>query len=510
MPAQSPLNLAAVDLGSNSFHMVLAVETPEGFKLLDRLREGVRLAEGITAEGGLRAEVEARALACLGRFGQRLRGLNRERVRVVGTNTLRVAGQARDFLAAAEKALGFPIEIISGREEGRLIYLGVAHSLGLKPDAKRLVVDIGGGSTEVMVGQGSLPLEVESFHLGCVSSSRQFFPDAQISPSSLQALEDQVRVTVEPFLPQLRSPGWDEAVGASGTVRAIQRVLEANDFGPVITRPGMDWLRARLLALKRFERFADLKGLKPDRIPVLAGGFAILNALMSLLALHDMAAADGALREGVLLDLIGRIHHEDARESSIRQLQTRFRANASRAETVIRTARGFFEDVQAAWKLKGNHWDWLRWAIMTHDIGLDIAHSGYHRHGEYILRHADLPGFSKREQDILARLVRLQRKLMPALDGEAFAGLPAPEALTLQRLAVLLRLSLLFHRGQLALPAQARLLAKGKRQILLILPENWLVHLPLLEADLAEERTLLHPHFQLRWQASVSPDELSS
>lgn len=498
---QSPLNLAAVDLGSNSFHMVLAVETPEGFKLLDRLREGVRLAEGITPGGGLNAEVAARALACLARFGQRLHGLKRERVRVVGTNTLRVAAQARDFLEAAEKALGFPIEIISGREEGRLIYMGVAHSLGLKPEARRLVVDIGGGSTEVMTGRGSLPSEVESFQLGCVSSTRQYFPTGQVSSAALTALEDRVRVTVEPFLSRLRAAGWDEAVGASGTVRAIQRVLEANEFGPLITRPGLDWLRERLLALKHFDRLASIKGLKADRVPVLAGGFAILNGIMTVLDLDCMAAADGALREGVLLDLIGRIHHEDIRETSIRQLQLRFHANAARAEAVMRTARGFFEDVQAAWKLGSDQWDWLRWAIMAHDIGLDIAHSGYHRHSEYILRHADLPGFSKREQDILARLVRLQRKPMPALDNEVFAGLSTAEALMVQRLALLLRLSLLFHRGQLSLPHPSHLQAKGKRQLLLLLPDNWLEHLPLLAADLEQEKGLLAPHFQLRWQA---------
>ena len=271
--------LAAVDLGSNSFHMVIAEEVGSELRLLDRLREGVRLAEGLRPDGGLRSEVADRAIDCLQRFGQRLRSVPRDRIRVIGTNTLRMLRDADDFLAKIETALGVPVEIVAGREEARLIYLGVAHSLALAPEERRLVVDIGGGSTEIIAGRGFSPGIRESLHFGCVRSTQEYFPDEKISRDAYAALQRRVRLALEPVLGEYRRFGWDQAVGSSGTIKAIARILQENGRGPRITAVGLRWLQEELLSLGSFRALSRLAGLKGDRVPVFPGGLAILSAV---------------------------------------------------------------------------------------------------------------------------------------------------------------------------------------------------------------------------------------
>ncbi len=490
--------LAAVDLGSNSFHMVVAEEGSTGLRLLDRLREGVRLAEGLRSDGGLDPEVQQRALACLARFGQRLQGIPPERVRVIGTNTLRDASAAQGFLQAVEQTLGYPVEIVSGREEARLVYLGVAHSLAVDADERRLVVDIGGGSTELVAGRGFLPAIMESLHFGCVASTRAHFPDGRILPMDLARLEKRVRVALEPVLGEYLAHGWEQVVGSSGTVKAIARILAENNQGPRITMAGLRWLRARVLRAGSVEALLQIKGMKNDRAAVFPGGVGILYAIFEALQLKEMRFSDGALREGAIYELLGRIHQEDTRESSILNLQKRFHSHVGRNERVRRQAMEFFANCADAWKLSAWHGQCLAWAALTHDIGLDIAHSGFHKHGEYIWRNADIPGFSRREQGVVAALLRAQRKRLPSLPQLAGMGVIAEDIVAVQRLAVLLRLAILFHHGADPLPFSPRLRSMGET-ITLLLPNDWQGRMPLLAADLEREQGLLDPDFSLQW-----------
>ncbi|MHB1480230.1 MAG: Ppx/GppA phosphatase family protein [Acidithiobacillus ferrooxidans] len=490
--------LAAVDLGSNSFHMVVAEEIGSDIRLHDRLREGVRLAEGLRDDGSLDPEVEKRALDCLARFGQRLRGIRPERVRVIGTNTLRQASATEGFVRAIENTLGYPLEIVAGREEARLVYLGVAHSLAVDARERRLVVDIGGGSTELIAGQGFIPDLRESLHFGCVASTRAYFPDEQIAAPACERLEKRVRMAVEPMLEDFASHGWDQAVGSSGTIKSIGRILAEGGQGPRITRAGMHWLREQLMRLGSVRALTRLKGLKPDRAAVFPGGFIILFALFESLGLQEMRFSEGALREGAIYDLLGRIHQEDTREMSICSLQERFHSQVLRNQSVARWAERFFTSATGTWPLHGGHQQWLRWAALTHDIGLDIAHSGYHKHGEYVWRNADIAGFSRREQGVVAALLRAQRKRLPGLAQLRSLGVAAEDVVPLQQLAILLRLAILFHRGALPLVAPPDLTVTG-RHVVLHLPARWLTDMPLLAADLEQEQEWITPDFHLQW-----------
>ena len=490
--------LAAVDLGSNSFHMVVAEEIGSDIRLHDRLREGVRLAEGLRDDGSLDPEVEKRALDCLARFGQRLRGIRPERVRVIGTNTLRQASATDGFVRAIENTLGYPLEIVAGREEARLVYLGVAHSLAVDARERRLVVDIGGGSTELIAGQGFIPDLRESLHFGCVASTRAYFPDEQIAAPACERLEKRVRMAVEPMLEDFASHGWDQAVGSSGTIKSIGRILAEGGQGPRITRAGMHWLREQMMRLGSVRALTRLKGLKPDRAAVFPGGFIILFALFESLGLQEMRFSEGALREGAIYDLLGRIHQEDTREMSICSLQERFHSQVLRNQSVARWAERFFTSATGTWPLHEGHQQWLRWAALTHDIGLDIAHSGYHKHGEYVWRNADIAGFSRREQGVVAALLRAQRKRLPGLAQLRSLGVAAEDVVPLQQLAILLRLAILFHRGALPLVAPPDLTVTG-RHVVLHLPARWLTDMPLLAADLEQEQEWITPDFHLQW-----------
>lgn len=490
--------LAAVDLGSNSFHMVVAEEVGSDIRLHDRLREGVRLAEGLRDDGSLDPEVEKRALDCLARFGQRLRGIRPERVRVIGTNTLRQASAMEGFIRAIENTLGYPLEIVAGREEARLVYLGVAHSLAVDARERRLVVDIGGGSTELIAGQGFIPDLRESLHFGCVASTRAYFPDEQITAPACERLEKRVRMAVEPMLEDFASHGWDQAVGSSGTIKSIGRILAEGGQGPRITRAGLHWLREQMMRLGSVRALTRLKGLKPDRAAVFPGGFIILFALFESLGLQEMRFSEGALREGAIYDLLGRIHQEDTREMSICSLQERFHSQVLRNQSVARWAERFFTSATRAWPLHGGHQQWLHWAALTHDIGLDIAHSGFHKHGEYVWRNADIAGFSRREQGVVAALLRAQRKRLPGLAQLRSLGVAAEDVAPLQQLAILLRLAILFHRGALPLAAPPELTVTG-RHVVLHLPARWLTDMPLLAADLEQEQEWITPDFHLQW-----------
>jgi exopolyphosphatase / guanosine-5'-triphosphate,3'-diphosphate pyrophosphatase len=483
-PRRLPDVIAAVDLGSNSFHMIVARFAEGRLLVLDRMREMVRLAAGLSEDGRLSREATTRALACLQRFGQRLKDVEAHGVRVVGTNTLRKAHGKQAFLVRARAALGHPIEIISGIEEARLIYLGVAHTMPSEP-GRRLVVDIGGGSTELIIGEGYQPRFLESLYMGCVSLSLQHFPGGRFSEKRLRRAGVAARMELEPIENVYRQIGWDRAVGSSGTVRAVfEAIQEIDPAANAITRDGLDELIG-VLAAAGSVRAAGLAAISSERALVFAGGLAILNEVFDALGLKEMRVADGALREGLLYDMIGRFTAEDVRARTVRAMEMRFHVDEPQAARVESTAVDLLQQVAEAWGLEDPDAERaLRWAARLHEIGLDVSHSHYHKHGAYLLEHADLPGFTRGGQRLLAFLVGSHRR---KLSIERAVELVPPWDAKAPYLAVLLRLAFLLNRSRSgrALP-RLRLSVRG-RQLELRFPRGWLRAHPLTAADLAQE-----------------------
>jgi exopolyphosphatase/guanosine-5'-triphosphate,3'-diphosphate pyrophosphatase len=484
MPLQDGDLLAAIDLGSNSFHMVVARYVLGQLRTVDRIREMVRLAEGLDGNGGLAPDVRQRALECLSRFGQRLRDIPPQRVRAVATNTVRALAAPQTFLMPAETALGHAIEIVSGREEARLIYLGVAHAQPPKPDQLRLVIDIGGGSTECIIGSSFDALERESLQLGCVASTRRFFGDGKLTRKRWKDALTEVSAQFQQFSGIYRHLGWDEALGSSGTIKAIGDVCASMKLTKgAITAEALPQVRDRLLQARTLDAI-DLPGLSDERRPIIAGGLLVLEAAFDALALQRMAVSRAALREGVLHDMLGRGGADDPRDMSIAALMQRYGIDVAQAARVEATAMQLFDRVAYDWRLEPDDRLLLAWAARVHELGLAIAHSQYQVHGAYVLAHSDIAGFSQQEQRVLASLVRTHRR---GIGKSTFDAIPDRLLLATRRKAALLRLAVLLRRSHedVALP-DLRLLADGKRLSLQV-PRRWLDARPLLHADLAAE-----------------------
>lgn len=479
--------LAAVDLGSNSFHLQIGRVVGEQIYLLDSLREPVRLGGGLTRDRRLDRATQMRALDALCKFGERLRGFPRGAVRAVGTNALRVARNAEQFLAEARQALGFPIEVVFGREEARLIYLGVAHSL---PPSRqpRLVMDIGGGSTEFVIGTGLEATLTESISMGCVSWSLRFFPEGRLDKQAFKRAEVSAAGEMQRIVKAYRRAGWRQAVGSSGTAKSIAAILAANGFNSpaaagraaVITREGLDRLRSLLIKAGDLERL-QVEGLRADRVANLPGGLAIMAAALAELDIGQLEISEGALRQGVLYDLLGRVTHHDMREATVREFSRRYHVDAAQSQRVADlSARIHAQLTRAEAAQGGAEALLLRFAAALHEIGITIAHAGYHKHSAYILSQADMPGFSRDEQARLARLVLAHRGKLSKLDGLA-AHSPDWSMIFALRLAVLLHLS----RGDIALPPLSCKATDAGYQV--ALPRGWLEAHPLTEAALQEE-----------------------
>lgn len=490
-------SVAAVDLGSNSFHMLVAEPQESTFRIIDKLREPVRLAAGLDASGEIDAAARERALKCLARFEQRVRGLSRAQVRAVGTNTLRQASNADSFIRDAEEALGHPIEVVSGAEEARLIYAGVVH--GLAPEQpRRLVADIGGGSTEIITGHLAEPQLMESLPLGCVTMTEHFFPGGRITDKAWRAVLVHAELEVEPYAEAFRHQGWQQAIGASGTVRAIQKVLATEGWAEyAITREGLRRLGNTLRGSKSAARL-KLKGLSDRRRPVFPGGVAILTALFEVLGIDSMQVSDAALREGLLLDFVERRSHRDVRTRSVRAMALQFGVDLAQAERIANTAKWLLTGLRNHPKVDSEPVSgYLEWASLLHEIGLTISHSRHHKHGAYIVENADLMGFSKAEQALLAALIRAHRgRFQP----QEFDTLPPRLANAAKDLAIVLRLSVLLHRGRHAHPTPTIEVSADSSHLSLRFPSGWLAEHPLTEADLASEAdTLKGIGFDLRF-----------
>ena len=473
--------LAAVDLGSNSFHLQIGRVVERQIYPLDAVREVVRLGGGLSREKRLERASQARALEALAKFGERLRGFPRGAVRAVGTNALRVAKNAPAFLREARQALGFPIEVISGREEARLIYLGVAHSL--QPAAEpRLVVDIGGGSTELIVGAGFEPRLTESLYMGCLSYSLRYFPEGGIDKARMKAAELAARQELAGLVREYRAAGWRDAVGSSGTARSIENILRENGFAQAgITREGLDRLRTLLLKLEKADP-DRIAGLRPNRAPVLPGGVAILRAVLDELGIEAMQVSEGALRHGVLYDLLGRVEHRDMREATVAQLMRRYHIELAQAERVKALALSVY-DALAPGEDRDDDEDrrMLGWAASLAEIGLSIAHAQYHKHSAYVLANADMPGFSRMEQARLARLVLAHRGKLAKMHD---AGLDAAD----WKLVLALRIASLVLRSRSDAKLPFLRVAADGAGFAIDLPQSWLDDNP-LSADALESET---------------------
>lgn len=469
--------LGAVDLGSNSFRVEIG--RVEGDRILTQSywKETVRLAGGFDKAGALTPEIQARALAALARFHERLAGLPPERVRAVGTQAMRIATNAAEFLRKAEETLGYRIDILSGHEEARLVFKGCAQTLP-RSEKRRLVVDIGGASTEVIIGRGLDAERYESFRIGCVNTSIRFFSDGRITQKSLERATTACAAELEESISAFGRGNFDEAYGSAGTFGAVSDICRTLGWSDGEVRPEhLDKLRKMLLEAHDIGsiRFA---GLKEDRREVIAGGIAVLSAVFRLLGVEGMRPASGALRMGLLYDLLGRVSNRDTRDVTIETLMETSRLDREQAARVADLTETIYRRLKP--KADPEKLRYLRWAALVHETGMIISSSRYHRHGHYIVMNADMPGFSRREQDTMAALVLSQRGTLKKMEPY-FGELISKEA------AVALRLAVIFAHARTDVELPLMDFTRTDEGLRIRIEEGWLNAHPLTAYLLREE-----------------------
>jgi exopolyphosphatase/guanosine-5'-triphosphate,3'-diphosphate pyrophosphatase len=479
---------AAVDLGSNSFHMVVANVVDGRALIVDRIKEMVRLAGGLDQDRRITDEVSDVALQCLEKFGQRIKTIPASNIRAVGTNTLRQARNGMAFLNKANDALGHNIEIISGREEARLIYTGVANTI-FNDTNNRLVIDIGGGSTELIIGKGFDAALTESLFMGCVSISNRYFSDGNITAKKLRKARIAALQELENIQEPYRHYGWDEVIGTSGTIRAIHDVVIGQGWSDsTITAESLSKLREELIAIGNIDNI-EFEALSSSRIPVFVGGVVVLSAVFEALDIESMSFSEGALREGLLYDQIGRQHDIDIRDKTVNRLMGRYSVDVEHAERVEKITKHIFKSVKSEWKLdKHEDLKMILWAARLHEAGLAIAHNQYHKHGAYLLSNSDMPGFSRQEQSLLSVLVRLHRRKI-ALDIIKEETDEVKSKLI--KLVIILRLAIVLNRSRNTVKTPCIDIRTQNKEIELEFQEGWLNDHPLTEADLETEANYL-------------------
>lgn len=479
-----PKTIAAVDLGSNSFHMVIARYQDGQLQVIDKIKEMVRLAAGLEDDSTLSQEARERALLCLQRFGERLQGLEAENVRAVGTNTLRKVRDPRLFLEELEGALGHPVEIISGLEEARLVYLGVAHTV--EPDkGRRLVIDIGGGSTEFVIGDGFESRERASKFMGCVGFTRQFFGDGAVTEVSMKRAILAAKQEVEVIATEFQGLGWKEAIGSSGTIKAIASILDQSGWSrQEITMRGLEKIKDRIIKDGR-ARPERLPGLSERRAPVFPAGVAILIGAFQILGIETMIASDGALREGLMYDQLGRLQSADIREMTVATMCVRYGVDMRHVARVEKTAVALLKELTGEWEIQTAYMEkLLRWSARLHEIGLAISHSRYHKHGSYLVENSDMAGFSRQDQQLLWAMVRSHRN---AFKCHRFNNAPGKLPEKVRKLTILLRLAIRLNRNRLDDQVPQVELHGSGQTLEVRFPKGWLEGLPLTQVVLAEE-----------------------
>ncbi len=467
---------AAVDLGSNSFRLHIGMHDGEAIRVVKSMREPIRLAAGLDASGALTEAAMQSALACLKSFSVALAAYQLEAVRVVATSTLRIAKNSAAFLPAAEQAIGYPIEIISGEEEGRLIYMGVANALAA-PGERRLVLDIGGGSTELILGRGLEVERVESFGIGTVKQSLSFFVDGRVDAASYDAAILSARSHFEDAAPPYHPQYWKSAYGSSGTIRAIAEIIAKNGLGQGDLSPAsLEALKRRFIAFGHVSRI-ELPGLRPDRAATVVGGLAILIALTSELDIALVKPVETGLRMGVMWDLYFRSTKRDRREQSVRAFLQKFQVDESRANRVSEDAAFLYAQLKPA---ADGHTKYLCWGALLHEVGMMVSHNDYHKHAAYLVENGDLPGFTTREQRIMGKLILAQkgnlRKVSEALSDPDFA-----------KAVLALRLAILFMHSRIEVDFQ-QLRLRMKNRIELEINRSLVAHHPTVSYWIEKEQ----------------------
>jgi len=479
-----PNTYAAIDLGSNSFHMLMAKPEGDSIRVIDSLRLPVRLGSGLDKHKKIKPATESRALQAIGQFAQRLKGVPRQNVRVVGTNTLRRARNADRFINEAFNLLNKRIEIISGREEARVIYEAVARGLPA-PERQRLVIDIGGGSTELIIGKNYAPSIMESMNMGCVSYTNQFLTDDNISTETVKRSTVEAQLELQPLIKSYRESGWDEVVGCSGTIKAVSNALHEFELSDgQITRSGLKKLKKMMITAGSLQKLG-IKSISKDRTQVFSAGAMILYAIMNALEIKSMEASQVALREGLIFELIGKSAHIDIQSQTIKNLAQRYHVDPAQAERVEALALHLFDLAKTEWKFdEPDDRNTLIRAAQIHEIGLSVAHSQYHKHGAYLLEHSDLLGFSQAEQTVLSLMVRYHRR---KLDVSAFSQLSSTEQERMLKLLLILRLSVLLQRSRYTQNLDTVHVKIEKNTIVITASEQWYEAHPLTSADLTHE-----------------------
>ena len=497
--------LAAIDMGSNSFHLAIARVDHGEVKKVASMSEKVQLAAGLDENKNLTEAAQQRGLACLSRFVGRLGSVQPNRLRIVATNALRQAKNGHEFIQKAAEILPKPIEIIAGREEARLIYLGVSHTM--VNSGRRLVIDIGGGSTELIIGEEFEPIHTESLQMGCVAFTKAFFVDGEINQKSFDKAVVAARKELSGIANTYKEAGWDTVVGSSGTIKACRQItvnMGWSNEKEELTRDGLDKLKEKLLKYKHVAEM-EFDGLKEDRRAVLPAGIAILYAIFDVLELDKLVYSDGALREGVMYDLLGRFQHEDIRDRSVQALMGRYNADPKQAERVVNMAQHLFDGVADSLKLTTEDSDLLRRAAYLHEIGLAISHAGYHRHGAYLLQHSDIAGFSQIDQNHLSHLVAHHRR---KLRSDARVDVMKVGGNKLVYLCLLLRLAVLLNHSRSDQMLPAIELTVGNAQQWQLSVSGNAAQWPLLVADLHDEQVQFkHWDVELDIQSEQFVDE---
>lgn len=473
---------AVIDLGSNSFHMLMVKVVGGSVQVIGRVKRKVRLASGLNDSLVLSKKAMTRGWECLALFAERLQDIPSQNIRIVGTATLRLAHNVKVFLAEAEKILGHRIEVISGEEEARLIYLGVAHTSS--SDSNRLVIDIGGASTEMVIGHGFSPLHLASLHMGCVTYLDRYFSDGLLSEDNFNAAIAAAEAETASIAQQFLGTGWQLSVGASGTVQAMQEILVGQGMDEVITLARLETIMQQSIACGQIDKL-DIVGLAQERKQVFASGLAILIGLFRQLHIPGMTLSGGALREGILYGMLPQLQHTDVRNRTIASLMVRYYIDQQHANRVAEMALQLANQLQDQWNLaKFEGLSMLRAGALLHELGLLIEYKNHHHHGAYIISHTELPGFTRAQQQLLMALVFNHRS---DIQRDVIARQTMTSVLLAVRLTRLLRLAVILsmRRKHEALP-EVQISAQAE-VLIVALPKGWLEQHPLMRAELEQE-----------------------